>query len=71
MTNTVGPTPRATSGDQAPGQFTAHPRWPQSAAACERLKLYPIGPATPASLVPEKPAPMIDLEQHADYLESP
>ena len=71
MTNTGGPTTTEPSGVPMHVQFTAHPRWPQSAAACERLKLYPIGPAPHARVEPEKPAPMIDLDPHADYLDNP
>ncbi len=65
--------PTNVSGEQARSLFLTHPRWPRFPAACERLKHHPIGPAPqpqPRLGTPE-PAPMVDLEPHANYLESP
>jgi hypothetical protein len=62
--NDPEPTLQNLSGEAALLQFSAHPRWPQFPATLERLKEHPIAPAP-------KQAPKIDLEPHANYLESP
>ncbi len=68
--NAPNPIMRDLADDHALNRSLAYPRWPLYPAARERLKLNPIGRAPHASLAPEKPTPMIDLEQHSGYLES-
>jgi hypothetical protein len=62
--NDPEPTLHDLSGEDALLQFSAHPRWPQYPATLERLKAHPIAPAP-------NQVSKIDLEPHADYLESP
>jgi len=54
---------RDVSGDQVLPQASSRQSWPRFHATLERLKAHPIGQCA-------KPAPKIDLEQHADYFES-
>jgi len=63
--NDPEPTPiREVGGEALLRQSSTQPRWPQFPATLERLKAHPIRQRP-------RPAPKIDLEQHADYLESP
>ncbi len=55
---------RNVSREQALRQCSTRQSWPRFSATLERLKAYPISQRP-------WPAPKIDLEEHADYLECP
>lgn len=54
---------RNISGDRVLLQGSSRQSWPQLHATLERLKAVPISQLS-------RPTAKIDLEQHADYLES-